>query len=297
MKKLPNERLSGQALLIVMLTLAVVLSVVLSVASRSVTDVSVTTYEEEAQRAFDAAEAGVEKVLLEGVPVSEEIGQARYEASIGEKKPAGNEFVYPANINSGETAAFWFVSHNDNNQLVCNESAGKPCLDVSPIEFCWGNDAGDRSVIEVTVFYDESGQAVSANNYANVKVKRYVYDSHAASHPENNFTQAAVTDCQVTGQDFVYSTNAAQSINLAADLPGCGGPGCVLLIKTRALYNPNPLAIGLKGGLGDFPSQGETIESTGVAGESTRKVEVFQGYPEIPFIFDAALFSPGGVVK
>jgi Tfp pilus assembly protein PilX len=51
-------------LLIVLLAITVILTVVLSVTSRSVTDVTVTTYEEDALRAFSAAEAGVETALL-----------------------------------------------------------------------------------------------------------------------------------------------------------------------------------------------------------------------------------------
>ena len=55
---------SGQALLIVLLSMAVILTVVLSFASKSITEVSITSYEEDALRAFSAAEAGVEKALL-----------------------------------------------------------------------------------------------------------------------------------------------------------------------------------------------------------------------------------------
>ena len=50
---------SGQALLIVLLGMAVVLTMVLSVVSRSVTDIQLTTRDDEALRAFSAAEAGV----------------------------------------------------------------------------------------------------------------------------------------------------------------------------------------------------------------------------------------------
>ena len=58
MKILPRQTQSGQALLVILLSMAVILTLVLSVASSSITDVTVTTFEEDALRAFSAAEAG-----------------------------------------------------------------------------------------------------------------------------------------------------------------------------------------------------------------------------------------------
>jgi len=46
-----------------------------------------------------------------------------------------------------------------------------------------------------------------------------------------------------------------------------------------------------------LPSQGLRILSTGVSGDSNRKIEVFQGYGELPPIFDSAVFSSGGISK
>lgn len=301
MKILPKKSNSGQALLIVLLTMAVVLTVVLSVVSRSITDISVTTYEEEAQRAFDAAEAGVERVLLKGEPAKDSFGQASYEAGISEEGPSGNQFVYPTGLDSGESVTFWFVSHDKDGNLICDIPNGKKCLNATSIEFCWGKDENEPAALEITVYYDLTRQASLANNYASVKVKRYAYDSHEASHG-NNFTPAEVTNCTIAGENFVYSTNnptfpiklnAAPPLGLGAS---CVTSGCVLMVKVRALYNSSPISIGFSGG-GTLPSQGETIESVGSAGESTRKVEVFRGYSEIPFIFDAAVFSPGGIEK
>jgi len=61
-----NKKESGQALLIVLLGMAVILTLVLSIVSRSVTDISLTKKDEESLRAFSAAEAGVEQLLVGG---------------------------------------------------------------------------------------------------------------------------------------------------------------------------------------------------------------------------------------
>jgi len=58
-----KDLLSGQAVLLVVLTLAVVLTLVLSVISRTITDVKITTVEGDSLRAFSAAEAGIERHL------------------------------------------------------------------------------------------------------------------------------------------------------------------------------------------------------------------------------------------
>jgi Tfp pilus assembly protein PilX len=70
MKTCLRNNQNGQALLIVLLGMAVVLTLVLSIVSRSVTDVSITKRDEESLRAFSAAEAGVEQALLVGTGTS-----------------------------------------------------------------------------------------------------------------------------------------------------------------------------------------------------------------------------------
>src|SRR3990167_502499 len=154
MRYLPNNQ-QGQALLIVLLTLAATLTVVLSVVSRSVTDITVSTYEEDALRAFSAAEAGIEEALLKGsiedpVPVTIEEG-VTYDVKIEDKTIDGKSFRYPKDLVSGETATFWFASHNNNGELTCS---GKPCFINNIVRFCWGNPvASTVPAIEVMFYY------------------------------------------------------------------------------------------------------------------------------------------------
>lgn len=54
---------SGQAALIILLIMVALLTIGLSVVSHSVTDISISQDEEEAMRAFSAAEAGIEEAL------------------------------------------------------------------------------------------------------------------------------------------------------------------------------------------------------------------------------------------
>src|SRR3972149_10501389 len=111
MKVLPNKlRERGQALLIVLLSMAVILTVVLSVISRSITDISLTTYSEDALRAFSAAEAGVERALIVGSDVSEAIGNASFTADVSGLAEGSSSYDYPIEVYSGESIYIWFVS-------------------------------------------------------------------------------------------------------------------------------------------------------------------------------------------
>jgi len=78
------------------------------------------------------------------------------------------------------------------------------------------------------------------------------------------------------------------------------------MAKVRLLYNhnsatgvsyPHPIGIEVISGGSHLPAQGTLIDSIGEAGDTTRRVNVFQSYPEPPFVFEAAIFGKGGLSK
>ena len=162
---------SGQALLVVLLALAVILTVVLSIASRSVTELTITKQEEDSARALSAAEAGVEKTLITGtgsggpLPLS---NNATYSTSVVLRTAASGEFVYPEGKKSGEGVTFWLVSHDVDGSLTC---AGGSCFQGDEMQFCWGDSTAPASALEVTYYYD-SLVGWAGGDFSNVKVKR-----------------------------------------------------------------------------------------------------------------------------
>ena len=66
-------------------------------------------------------------------------------------------------------------------------------------------------------------------------------------------------------------------------------------------YNSTLQPIGIDvnpiGPSSSLPSQGTLIDSLGEAGETSRRVNVFESYPEPPFIFDSAIYSAGDITK
>lgn len=281
--------------------------------SRSVTDISVTIYEEEAQRAFDAAEAGIERALVSGSGETKTaIGDAEYTVELTNPVPAEKQFVYPTELLAGESATFWYVSHDDTGNMYCS---GNNCMRANRIErVCWGKPGTDINeqtpAIEIAVVYDDNRPAAVNENFSQVKIARAAYDPWASRRASNNFLATTTCDSPISGKEFAFSTGP-----IAFNQPGPDGieincwndEGCLLMAKVRMFYNyielpeenfPHPVGMEMQLTANtDLPPQGTQIDSIGVAGETTRRVNVFQSYPEPPFVFDAALFGGGGLSK
>ena len=299
-----NKSVKGQALLIVLLIMAVSLTVVLSVATRSVTEVSVSSYEEDALRAFSAAEAGVEDALLKGSPATgleapeiiDTESNVSYQRNIYTPQSSTNTYLYPRELYSGESATFWLVSQDTEGNFTCD---GLPCFRGSKLDICWGNDPSEIPAVEVSMFYDNSNPLnflKIPNDLSTIKVLRKAYDP-INRNPPNNF-DAAFAGCPYNGINLSYYSgdNVLPSSGLCP-----ANNTCVVAVSVRMLYNTlKPQQVALRvhpSGGGSLPGQGTVIESTGKAGESTRKVNVFRSYPEIPSIFNSAIFSRKDIVK
>jgi len=313
---------SGQALLLVLLAMAAILTIVLSVASRSVTDVSVTSSEENALRAFSAAEAGIEKALLTGqssggyeVSADPNDDTVTYASEIL-ANPEGVAFNYPSLLYPGESATFWFVGRDSNGNFSCTNGCTYGVGQLK--DLCWGYYPissnypvqSKRPAVSLSVYYDPTGNTINSGNFSGVKVKRIAVDGYNSGSvslrsPTNGFLgyKSSGGTCQIGGKKYGFKYT---NINFGSDLgipSSCfNTPGCLLMAKVRVYYNdaskPEQVALDLPGGtVNGFPAQGNMIVSTGAAGESTRKVNVFQSFSEAPSLFDAAVFSLGDFSK
>ena len=305
---------SGQALLIVLLTMTVVLTVVLSVVSRSITDITITTYGEESQRAFDAAEAGIEQVLIQQPivgftdPVPLPGSEDTFQVEVSAATPDNNEFDYPDDLLSGETATFWFVSHNDDGELKCgpcSTCAGGswPCLRANRLNICWGNlgtnpNDSEAPAVELSLYYDLTQSVITTGNYSSVRVARFALDPQLSRVDDNKFDYTN-NSCPMVGGNYAFSTG---NIDVTS-IPCWNTAGCFLMLKARMFYNTSPSnahPIGLRAnatGGSNLPAQGLQIDSKGVAGESTRKVNIFQTYSEPPTVFDSSIFTINDLTK
>lgn len=287
---------SGQALLIILLVLAVALTVVLSVISRSVTDIAITTKEEEASRAFSAAEAGVEEALIGGalsgtfgtVP-----GEASFQVSVSDLAAGGTSFPSPQKVGAGDAIPLWFVSHADDGSLTCADGM---CFTGSSMKVCWaepGTSSSDSTTpaLEVVVLY-----TATPGNYSTTQIARAAFDPNVTRRSTNQFSAPDAGGCTVSDNDYTFGKN----INFAdLGIPSSvyNSAGGLQTARLRLLYNTDKFQpVGVNVG-NPLPAQGTRIESIGTAGQSTRKIEVFQLYSDLPPIFDFALFTIGGLTK
>lgn len=293
---------SGQALLIVLLSMAVVLTIVLSIISFSVTDISVTTRESDALRAFSAAEAGVEKALvaLSSQTGNFNSGQDSYSANVSNIAEGTQNFNFPSGLSGGETGGVWFVAHDTNGNLTC--SASKPCFTGSRMDVCWGKSgtpagAATTPAIEVSVYY--SNPPASSGNFSGVSVARDTADPNSSRRGSNAFSAPDSTSgCTIDGVSYQFR----KTIDFAAlGIPAVSynAQNGLQMAHVKLFYNSEPQSLGFTtaGVAGLLPSQGQKINSIGTAGESTRAVEVYKMYADIAGVFESALFTSAGVSK
>lgn len=259
---------AGQAVLIVLLSLSVVLVVVMFILSRSITDISLSSKEEDSMRAFSAAEAGIERVLVTGSDTgSMSIGDATFNADVSAFAQGVNKVVYPISLKSGEIATFWFTRPNE-----------ATVFNGTQMKICWADDnATDNPALEVTVYYKVGTE---------YRVYRKMLDP-VFTRTQNNVVVGS--GCDIDGELFEFN----DSVNLA-------GLTNLQFATAKVLYNTttaHKIGIDVSATSSLLPSQGAKILSDGQFGDANRRVEVYQLHPIAPPIFANAIYSASGIVK
>ncbi len=292
---------SGQVVIIILLILVVVLTVGLSIATRTVTDIKVAKQTELSNRAFNAAEAGIEAVLAgqydpdnPSVTIGSSNNSSNYTIAplLNKGGEVGEAFVFSKAIVKDDTQQVWLMSHKTSDgTLDENNSEGKnfnsPGLDIY-----WGNkdfsaSSANTPAIELSVIYKEA---------SDFKMSKGAYDPNTTR--ANNFiTGVSVGNYLTPDNNFRFW----QGIDLCSapfSLPCTSGElnGNVKLyaLRLRLLYNssePHALAVAPSDDSKSLPVQGRLISSTGNAGNVYRKVEVFESFPALPPIFDYVIFN------
>ena len=268
---------SGQALLIILLVMAVGLTIGLAVISRSVTDIGISWQEEESARVFSAAEAGIEEALkagaLTGGELTVPIGEIT--ATVRQTNLGGQvEFAFPGEYEVGDVQTLWLVEHEEDGTLDTNNK-----YSANFIEIYWGKEEGITPALEVTLIYDQDG----------VKIMRWALDPEASRN--NNFDKSVDQGSQLEGKNFRYKKDLS--------LP-CNQTGVICYaLRLRLLYNNQPQILGARGVGSNLPSQGTCYESTATNPQTgiTRKVRQCQLHKVPPGIFDYVLYSEENLKK
>ncbi len=268
------QKNSGQVLLITLLVLSVAATIVLSVIGRTTTDVAISNQIAESQRAFSAAEAGIEEILKTGTaPVGAQVLSpgVSYTVQKADIGGATGVYQYPSKTSVGSTETFWLVNHDANGSLV--ES---PTYTASSIDVCWSAETPTPAVL-VSVLYKSSGVYT---------VARSAYDPDPTRAATNKFTQPAVLS---GGCGSASLTTYKQTLTFADFSPAINPASDTLIsLRISPLYSETKLAISVPASI---PLQGSRVESSGTTAGTTRKIVVYQQYRTAASIFDAVVVS------
>ena len=270
-----NQR--GQVLLIVVLTMIVALTVGLSIAARIVTELRLSKQNEESQRAFQAAEAGVQQTLVR-------------QGSVGSAN---------APITFDNNAAFSTTFEEDsgtaivmNNGLEVDQAVGGDVwlsdYNVDPsLQFL--NPMGSGSPVSITMYWGTASQTSCVSGAGDsaapaIEVTALVGPKNNPSTYRNIFEAAgcnrinnAIVGTTAGGPFTLKSTVFRNSVNLTFNGSSLSNG---LIMKVVPVYNST--VVGFQTSGEEFPPQGSVVTSTGTSGDTVRKVEYYQSYPQMP---------------
>lgn len=272
-------RQAGQVVLILILVMTVALAIGISVVQRSLSDISTSTKVEESSRAFSAAEAGIEKALSMGGSTSVDFtaeNQSKATVSGGTLLPivptdnTRQEALEFPPLSREQTAHVWLADFNSmSNPPTAYYTQDK--LDVY-----WGNSNKDLAALELTLIYWDGSV---------YKTKKWYLDHSAASRGSSSSNFEKTATCP--------APNDYQCYKQLSGLP----PG-LMMLTARLLHNSTsqPFAVQAVGtcavGGGCFiPPQARIFYSTGIAGQTQRRIKLFQIEKVAPPYFDYGIFS------
>lgn len=291
------KKQSGQAVLIILLSMVVALTVVLSIIASSTSDIKISSTETQSLRAFSAAESGVEQALVTNSGTNGNLnGGASYNAVVSGLAQGQTYFINPNSLSSGDGGVFWYVSHGANGALVCGN--GSPCFTGKTIKLCWGASGTSANLpttpaIEVSTFY-----LTTPGDYTTTQVAKAVFDPNSNRRANNSYAPSDAGSCNVGSSSFAFQKQIDLStLNILASSYGVQNGLQFTMVKM--LYNSNtvqPVAMDVGfAGNSTLPGQGSLVDSTGNLNQVTRKVEVSRTYGGIPAVFDTAVFSPNSL--
>lgn len=280
---MPKSSQKGQVLLIIVLIMVIALTVGLALISRSIISLKNTNEQADSQKAFQAAEAGVEIGLQKPITTNEvDIGQKTLDNNavingVALHPITGSSIV----LNNGNPISqdagldIWLTNYPN--------YSGTPW--TGSLYLYWGTNAGCQdAALEAIVI---SGSSATDPN---ASIKRYGIDpcgTGSIDASQNRSGQNKFAAAQVG------TTVANKSFNFGTNIPITNG----LIVRVIPLYTNTP--IGIKGFDNqdppqpkDFPSQGRIITSTGSFNATEREVSFYQGFPLLPSEFFYAVFQP-----
>lgn len=262
-----NRLQKGQALLIVVLVMVVALTVGMSVTVRTITNLRTSSENENSERAFSAAEAGIERTLANPAPITNTSLGNNSSFSTSVITLSGSQFTVHngTTILKDEPVDVWLANYPDyaspwsGNLIVNWGSAAETCTNLE--------SSNTQAALEIVLI---------SGSKASPKLTEYLLDPCAARRASNKFQAPVSPGDNFSGKIFAYKNTIAITSGL--------------IVRIIPLYAPT--VVGVEGSAA-LPAQGTVITSTGVSDNAQRKIVSFRGYPKLPVeLFPFIFFSP-----
>lgn len=296
---------SGQTVILLLLVMVIGLTIGLSVVTRSVLDVKLSSQSEESSRAFNAAEAGIEKALTlsdadwqsnpQGIQgnVGPDESLSHYSCTRAGQAANQTNYAFPYSVEKDKVAQLYLA---DVSNLDQKSFSG------TQMRILWGNlgtSTANAPALEISLVFKDTAD----DSYS---VAKFALDPNNSRTPPNNFCTPSV--CQET-RISTFTTNNPETIStpdttvrfqFGATLNVSDfntGTKFLQIGRFRLLYNDNtPHVLGVKSTDSPaqiFPSQGFVVDCLGSRDETNtqRRVKVFENYPSLPDVFDYVLYN------
>lgn len=254
-----KEGLQGQIVALILLVILVGATLGFSIAGTTIRNIQETSNNEESNRAYSAAEAGIETKLLE----IETAGSAV-------------PITTPTGISSGAEI----------KQVTVNSSTGLAIALLPKDQVAQLNLVGAAANTSVAIQYDDQASIVVSKisgTDPNYNVSRWAFNC-------NNSRSNGFSNASIAGATYVYDGVTKKCTLTISGINGSVGVDQVMRI--RAMYEDTSLTVTTP--VGSLPVQSTVVTSTGRSGESERTIRVERSQPVAPAIFDYVLFSSQG---
>jgi len=298
----PAKRKSqeGQALIIILMVMVLSLATGLAVSTRTTSTVHQTTNLANSEQALASAESAVEEILatsnLPGCDANcnnnaATIGNTHlYKSAKGSAADctafpcyrdfsAGGDWSTGAIVTVDNTPDFdtntpftFFLEKNDVQQVWLDTSG------VTSLDICWQKDseAGPDVALEIIAIKDDSGS---------YSLAKYAFDSEALSRL-NGFDGSLDAGRDIMGSHYNFCKN---NLDIGSTTKA---------LRVRSFYGGSSVVVApATGQTNKIQYQGHVITSTGYFGDAQRTIEVTKTLPQLPAIFDYAVYSGGALTK
>lgn len=264
---------AGQILLIVVLVMTLALTIGLSVATRTISNLRTSTDEENSQRAFSAAEAGIEQAMQNSTASSGSFtNNTSYETSITSVAGVDIDLNNRIPILKDNVADLWLSTYPGYNF---------PWDGILTVYWGEPNDVCDA---------DESINTLAAMEIVLIsgtkttpKLTHYPVDPCAARAAVNGFEVTSTGNTTINGHTYFFHKTIAVTDGM--------------LLRVMPLYSSARMVVrgcdAANANCTNLPAQGKIITSVGKADTTQRKLIGFQENPSMPMqILPYILFSP-----